>query len=146
MRSSGGKAEAASSRTHGRCATSDPFTLLCRGSLAGAYLAAGDLDRAIPMYQRALDGQLRVLGGDDPDTLISYNNLGAAYEAAGDLERAIPLYRQTLDGRVRVLGKDDPAHADLPRETRQRQQVGATRRRLTSGSASSSAVHVKALP
>ena len=70
-----------------------------RDNLAGAYQAAGDLGRAIPLYEQTLAGRQRVLGEDHPDTLTSRNNLADAYQAAGDLGRAIPLYEQTLADR-----------------------------------------------
>ena len=77
-------------------------------NLAGAYQAAGDLGRAIPLYEQTLADRQRVLGADHPDTLTSRNNLAAAYGSAGDLGRAIPLYEQTLADSVRVLGADHP--------------------------------------
>ena len=40
--------------------------------------AAGDLGRAIPLYEQTLADRLRVLGADHPDTLGSRNNLAAA--------------------------------------------------------------------
>ena len=85
-----------------------PDTLTSRNNLAGAYRAAGDLGRAIPMYEQALADRLRVLGADHPDTLTSRNNLAGAYRAAGDLGRAIPMYEQVLADRLRVLGADHP--------------------------------------
>ncbi|HRY10866.1 MAG TPA: tetratricopeptide repeat-containing protein, partial [Candidatus Nanopelagicales bacterium] len=68
-----------------------PDTLASRNNLAGAYESAGDLARAIPLYQQTLTDRERVLGPDHPDTLTSRNNLAGAYESAGDLARAIPL-------------------------------------------------------
>ena len=85
-----------------------PQTLGSRNNLAGAYQAAGDLGRAIPLYEQALADRQRVLGADHPDTLTSRNNLAYAYQAAGDLGRAIPLYEQALADRQRVLGADHP--------------------------------------
>ena len=73
-----------------------------------AYQDAGDLGRAIPLYEQALADRQRVLGADHPDTLGSRNNLAAAYRAAGDLGRAIPLFEQALADCVRVLGADHP--------------------------------------
>ena len=70
--------------------------------------SAGDLGRAIPLYEQTLADQQRVLGADHPQTLASRNNLAGAYQAAGDLGRAIPLYEQTLADSARVLGADHP--------------------------------------
>ncbi|MFT3875135.1 MAG: tetratricopeptide repeat protein [Propioniciclava sp.] len=85
-----------------------PSTLTSRNNLAYAYQAAGDLSRAIPLYQQTLNERERVLGNDHPSTLGSRNNLAYAYQAAGDLSRAIPLYQQTLNDSERVLGNDHP--------------------------------------
>ena len=80
--------------------------LATREYLAGAYLSAGDLDRAIPLYKQTLTDRERVLGPDHPNTLTSHINLASAYLSAGDLDRAIPLYEQTLTDYERVLGPD----------------------------------------
>ena len=85
-----------------------PNTLTSGNNLAGAYQSAGDLGRAIPLYETILADSQRVLGPDDPDTLASGNNLASAYESAGDLGRAIPLYETILADSQRVLGPDHP--------------------------------------
>ena len=85
-----------------------PHTLASRNNLAYAYESAGDLGRAIPLYEAALADCERVLGPDHPNTLASRNNLAYAYQSAGDLGRAIPLYEATLADRERVLGPDHP--------------------------------------
>ena len=85
-----------------------PDTLASRNNLAYAYESAGDLGRAVPLYEQTLTDRLRVLGADHPDTLASRNNLAYAYESAGDLGRAVPLFEQTLTDRLRVLGADHP--------------------------------------
>ncbi|MFE2812651.1 tetratricopeptide repeat protein, partial [Streptomyces nigra] len=85
-----------------------PDTLSSRNNLAGAYGSAGDLGRAIPLYEENLTDSVRVLGEDHPNTLTFRNNLAGAYGSAGDLGRAIPLYEQNLTDSVRVLGEDHP--------------------------------------
>ena len=82
--------------------------LASRNNLAYAYETAGDLGRAIPLYEQTLTDRQRILGSDHPDTLTSRNNLAGAYRTAGDLGRAIPLYEQTLTDTQRVLGSDHP--------------------------------------
>ena len=77
--------------------------------LAYAYESAGDLGRAIPLYERTLADAQRVLGDDHPNTLAFRSNLAGAYSSAGDVGRAIPLYEQTLADMRRVLGEDHPA-------------------------------------
>ena len=83
-----------------------PDTLASRNSLAGTYRASGRLDKAITLYEQALEDSIRVLGTDHPDTLAARNNLAGAYRAAGRLEEAITLYEQVFSGRSRVLGPD----------------------------------------
>ncbi|MFC7906187.1 tetratricopeptide repeat protein, partial [Streptomyces nigra] len=68
-----------------------PDTLASRNHLAYAYQSAGDLGRAIPLFEQTLTDCVRVLGEDHPDTLTSRNHLAGAYRSAGDLGRAIPL-------------------------------------------------------
>ncbi|MCZ0211400.1 tetratricopeptide repeat protein, partial [Streptomyces sp. UMAF16] len=76
-----------------------------------AYRLAGDLGRAIPLFEQTLADRVRVLGEDHPNTLTSRNNLAGAYESAGNLGRAIPLYEQTLADAERVLGEEHPITA-----------------------------------
>ena len=54
-----------------------PDTLGSRNNLAGAYQSAGDLGRAIPLYEQTLAGSVRVLGADHPQTKIVRGNLAA---------------------------------------------------------------------
>ena len=82
-----------------------PTTLISRNNLAYAYLGAGRLGEAIPLYERTLADAERVLGETHPTTLGSRNNLANAYRAAGRLEEAIPLYERTLADRERVPGE-----------------------------------------
>ena len=55
-----------------------PDTLTSRNNLAGAYQAAGDLDRAIPLLEQALADCARVLGADHPQTKTVRANLVVA--------------------------------------------------------------------
>jgi RNA polymerase sigma factor (sigma-70 family) len=86
-----------------------PDTLNARNSLAAAYLAAGRVAEAIPLFELVLSVQQRVLGPDDPETLISQNNLASAYQDAGRAVEAIRLYELNLEMRERLLGPDDPS-------------------------------------
>ena len=84
-----------------------PDTLNSRNSLAAAYLAAGRVSEAIPLFEQILAVRQRVLGPDDPETLISQNNLASAYQDAGRVAEAIRLYELNLETRERLLGPDD---------------------------------------
>ncbi|MFF2901113.1 tetratricopeptide repeat protein, partial [Streptomyces sp. NPDC057966] len=79
-----------------------------RSNLAGAYLTAGQIERAMPLYEQTLADSVRVLGEDHPDTLLARNNLAGAYALADDVEKAIALYERTLADRRRVLGISHP--------------------------------------
>ena len=74
-----------------------PDTLTSRNNLAYAYLAAGRLGEAIPLYEQVLADHLRVLGPDHPHTLASRNNLAAAYKAAGRPDDAEALFDPPSD-------------------------------------------------
>jgi hypothetical protein len=54
-----------------------PDTLASRSNLAGVY-EAGDLGRAIPLYEQTLADSMRVLGADHPQTKLVRGNLAAA--------------------------------------------------------------------
>ncbi|MDX8037040.1 tetratricopeptide repeat protein [Lentzea sp. BCCO 10_0856] len=85
-----------------------PDTLSSRNNVAHAYELAGDLGRAISLYEATLADRERVLGLDHPATLVSRNDLAGAYESAGDLGRAIALFEATLTDCERILGQDHP--------------------------------------
>ncbi|MFD9325852.1 tetratricopeptide repeat protein [Streptomyces sp. NPDC060065] len=86
-----------------------PTPLAGHNNLAGAYEAAGDPARAIPIYLRALAGRERVLGPEDLRTLVCRDNLARAHELTGNPARAVPLHERTLTDRERALG---PGHPD----------------------------------
>ena len=85
-----------------------PDTLNARNSLAAAYLAAGRVADAIPLFEQTLAVLQRQLGPDHPDTLTSQNNLASAYQDAGRVAEAIQLYELNLAERERLLGADHP--------------------------------------
>ena len=86
-----------------------PDTLNSRNSLAAAYLAAGRVADAIPLFEQTLVILQRQLGPDHPDTLTSQNNLASAYQDAGRVAEAIQLYQENLGVRERLLGPDHPS-------------------------------------
>ena len=86
-----------------------PDALNSRNSLAAAYLAAGRMAEAIPLFEQILAVRQRMLGPDDLETLISQNNLASAYQDAGRTAEAIRLYELNLQTRERLLGPDHPS-------------------------------------
>ena len=86
-----------------------PDTLNSRNSLAAAYLAAGRIAEAIPLFEQTLAVRQAMLGPDDPETLTSQNNLASAYQDAGRTAEAIRLYEMNLEVRERLLGPEHPS-------------------------------------
>jgi RNA polymerase sigma factor (sigma-70 family) len=85
-----------------------PDTLNSRNSLAAAYLAAGRVADAIPLFEQILATRERLLGADHSDILTSRNNLASAYQDAGRAGEAIQLYELNLTARERLLGVGHP--------------------------------------
>jgi len=77
-------------------------------TVARAYISAGLVDQAIPLFVQNLTDREHLLGPDHPDTLTARNNLASAYRDAGKLEQAINLHEQALTDRKRILGPDHP--------------------------------------
>ena len=86
-----------------------PDTLNSQNSLAVAYLAAGRVDEAVPLFEQILAVRQHTLGPDDSETLVSQNNLASAYQGAGRIAEAIRLYELNLEIRERLLGSDHPS-------------------------------------
>ena len=85
-----------------------PDTLVSRGNLAAAYLSAGRLEQAVPLFERNLTDRERVLGPDHTRTLASRGNLASAYLSAGRLEQAVPLFERNLTDHEYLLGPGHP--------------------------------------
>ena len=88
---------------------SHPDTLNSRNTLAAAYLAAGQVGDAIPLFEQTLAVLQRELDPDHPDTLTLQNNLATAYQDAGRAPEAIQLYEQNLALRDQQPGPDHPS-------------------------------------
>lgn len=78
-------------------------------AIASAYVSAGRLSDAIPLFEQILTNRIRILGNDHPDTMTSRDNLAGAYQDTGRLNEAVTLYEQTLADSIRVLGDDHPS-------------------------------------
>jgi hypothetical protein len=74
--------------------TSHPDTLSFRNNLAAAYHDLGDVQRAIPLYERVLADRQRVLGDDHPDTLASRDSI------AGYLQRSVKPARRGMQTKT----------------------------------------------
>ena len=71
------------------------------------YQSAGDLGRAIPLYEQTLTDSERILGPDHPDTLGSRNNLAGAYWNDGRRPEALREFTKAATTAEQLFG---PAH------------------------------------
>jgi non-specific serine/threonine protein kinase/serine/threonine-protein kinase len=77
-----------------------PDTLTSRSNLGRALLDGGDLQRALPLLEEALQQQRLVLGDKDIATLTTISHLASACQRAGDLKRAIELFDEAHQGHL----------------------------------------------
>ncbi len=73
-----------------------PFELYRASSLASAYQAAGQPDKAIALFEQAASGWAASLGPSDPTTLSAMRQLGLAYLQAGRFVEAIAAFEKHL--------------------------------------------------
>jgi len=64
----------------------------------------GKYQEALPLLQRTLEINEKVLGSGHERTATCLNNLGALYKALGQQDKALPLYQRALAIREKVLG------------------------------------------
>jgi serine/threonine protein kinase/tetratricopeptide (TPR) repeat protein len=81
-------------------------TIMSMNNLANSYHAAGRIQEALKLHEKALQLLKAKLGPEHPDTLTSMNNLAASYAAAGRSQDAHKLIEETLR-LVRVKLGDD---------------------------------------
>ncbi|MFK0183103.1 tetratricopeptide repeat protein [Streptomyces rubiginosohelvolus] len=85
-----------------------PDRLAVTHNLAGAYVSAGHVGRAVEMYEYVRERQAQLLGPDHPDTIVTAGNLAHAYQSLGDISRALDVYQYVLETQLRVLGEAHP--------------------------------------
>jgi tetratricopeptide (TPR) repeat protein len=78
-------------------------------NLATGYHDAGQLDRALRLYEQVLQARRAKLGDDHPGTLTSMCNLAAVFRDNRQFDRAIPLYEQALKAQRATRGEDHPS-------------------------------------
>jgi lipopolysaccharide biosynthesis regulator YciM len=81
---------------------------------AGYWLKAGQLDKAIVLFEQTLKGRqtLPALGPEHPFTLRTESNLALAYEANDQPEKAEPLWRDLLNHRRKKPGPESLVTAE----------------------------------
>ncbi len=70
----------------------------------------GDYEKALPLYQRALEIYEKVLGPQHPDVATTLNNLAGLYYHTERYEEALPLLERSLKIFESKLG---PAHPNF---------------------------------
>ena len=85
-----------------------PHTLATRGNLAGAHQGAGNVSKAIDMYETLLDDCTSAFGPNHPHTLTTRSNLAGAHRDAGHLSKTIDMYETLLDDCTSAFGLDHP--------------------------------------
>ena len=85
-----------------------PSALATYNNLALAYMEAGDVSKAIDIFEALIPDLVRVLGPDHPDTLHTRGNLADAYREAESISKAIDMHETLLADRTRLLGPDHP--------------------------------------
>jgi non-specific serine/threonine protein kinase/serine/threonine-protein kinase len=80
-----------------------------RNALGVTQLGLGEADKALPLFQAALEERHAHLEPDHPDTLTTMSNLAGAYQHAGQLDKAVQLFEQTLEKQQAKLGPDHPS-------------------------------------
>ena len=85
-----------------------PYVAQSYNNLAVLYCAMGRYEKALPLYQNALEISLEQLGERHPSVATSYNNLAALYESMGRYEEALPLHQNALEIRLEQLGERHP--------------------------------------
>ena len=86
-----------------------PDTLISLNNLAAAYETAGDVKKAIPLYEDCLKRREKVLGKDHPDTIRFQYGYALALVGLGRSGEAEPLLRQAYERDSQVPGAE-PGH------------------------------------
>jgi tetratricopeptide (TPR) repeat protein len=79
------------------------------------YEAKGEYDRALPLYEEALEMKRAALPPGHPSIATSLNNLAGLYKAKGEYDRALPLYEEALEMKRAALPPGHPRHRHLAR-------------------------------
>ena len=70
----------------------------------GYFFAGEDRQKAVKMYQRALQGYEKAWGLEHTSTLDTVNNLGLLYADLGRLDEAEKMYQRALQGKEKAWG------------------------------------------
>ncbi|KAI1321868.1 TPR-like protein [Xylariaceae sp. FL0255] len=93
----------------------DSRRLLLEHSLGSAYLANGQIKKAIHILERVVAFQNKVLSREDSDRLASEHQLANAYRGDGRAKEAIQILKRVVAIKKRTLAEDN--HSRLKSET-----------------------------
>ncbi len=87
-------------------------TLASLSRYAIAYEGIGDINSAIPLHIKCLQGYRGLLGEDNDFTLTALNNLAMAYLEAGDANNALSLQEECVAKKTTLLGNEHASTLD----------------------------------
>ena len=76
--------------------------------LGEAYLRMGKPDRALPLFEKALQANQRNLGPDHRRLVTNYNNISLAFKAKGDYQMALQYLEEGLAVNLATVGMNHP--------------------------------------
>ena len=85
---------------------SERDALIATNLLAGALHERGELDAALPLYDRALHGLARLKGEEHPDTLAAMSNYALLLFSRRPSAESVAVLERVLTVRERVLGPE----------------------------------------
>ena len=71
----------------------------------------GELDKAKPLFEQALEIDKKAYGSDHPEVALGLNNLASLLRELGELDKAKPLLEQALEIWKKAHGSDHPSVA-----------------------------------
>jgi eukaryotic-like serine/threonine-protein kinase len=77
-------------------------------TIGTVYSSLGLYSDALPLLQRALQGQRRVLGDDNTETMATANSLANLHWYRQQYQEAEPLYLEVVQRRTRLMGSEHP--------------------------------------
>ena len=86
-----------------------PDRLASQHQLAGAYLADGQIKKAVKLLEHVVAVQKKVIAEEHPDQLASQHQLAWAYQADGQVKKAVELLEHVVTVESRVLRDDHPS-------------------------------------
>src|SRR5262249_11109521 len=77
-------------------------------NLGTVYLTHGESDKALPLYEKALQIRRRILGDEHPDVALNLVSVGMAHHTHDEIKPAIEYYQRAIAILERTLGSEHP--------------------------------------